>query len=176
VDRQGPGLQVEGRVGAEGEVARIGVVAGAREGAGVDDVVHVGFEGDGLVEEYVGGYADWERMREARAAAVALKPAAPAGDQPGRPLTERSADTSPAGDGTERKRLSYNEKREYDRLPERIEALESEEQALQAKVAAPEFYREGAEAIRTTMSALERVRADLESAYARWDELDSRAR
>ena len=53
------------------------------------------------------------------------------------------------------------EQREFDGLPARIEALEAEQQRLHAVVAAPEFYKEPPDAIRTTLTRLEELQAEL---------------
>jgi ABC transport system ATP-binding/permease protein len=131
------------------------------------------FEGGGRVEEYVGGYEDWRRAKAASGAAVG---------QAGVTLPPR-ADALPdlrgaseAAVAAARKRLSYNEQRELEQLPGRIDALEIEQQDLNDVVAAPEFYRETAETITRTLARLDAVQGELLQAYARWDELDSRAR
>ena len=67
------------------------------------------------------------------------------------------------------------ERREFDQLPARIEALEAEQQALHDAVAGPGFYLETPDAIRRTLSRLEQLQLALVDAYARWDDLDSRA-
>ena len=116
------------------------------------------FEGGGNVREYVGGYVDWLRQRPATPAAVEM----PREPPPKKPKSARTG------------KLSFNEQREFQALPDRITALEEEQAALQARVAAPEFYKEGADAIRTTLQRVEDVRVELDTALARWDELDSR--
>jgi ATP-binding cassette subfamily F protein uup len=75
----------------------------------------------------------------------------------------------------DRKKLSFNEQRELETLPARIEALEAEERALQEHVAAPDFYKEGAEAIRQALARAEEVSRERQQAYARWAELDERS-
>jgi ATP-binding cassette subfamily F protein uup len=118
------------------------------------------FEGGGVVREYVGGYEDWARQRPTPPPPPekpAREPAAP------RPKAARSG------------KLSFNEQREFQALPDRIATLEREQADLQARVDAPDFYKEGAEAIAATLQRVEDVRADLDRAYAQWDELDSRA-
>lgn len=73
-------------------------------------------------------------------------------------------------------KLSYKEKLEFDRLPARIEALEAEQARVQAAVAAPEFYKEPAATIKSTLARVESLREELEAIYKRWDALDSRAK
>jgi ATP-binding cassette subfamily F protein uup len=118
------------------------------------------FEGDGKVEDYVGGYDDWLRQRR-----VAPMPA---------PTTKRpEPGTRNVEPGTSRK-LSYREQREFESLPARIEALEAEQRALNAKIADPVFYSEPAAVIAETVTRLEAIAAELTEVYQRWDALDSR--
>jgi ATP-binding cassette subfamily F protein uup len=118
------------------------------------------FEGDGKVNEYVGGYEDWLRQRAAPAA-------------PGRPAAPKLTAPLPAATPAAKK-ASYREQQELLALPGRIEALESEQQRLAAAMASPGFYKEGAEAIASTMARVAAIDQELLDAYARWDELDSR--
>ena len=74
------------------------------------------------------------------------------------------------------KRLSYKEQRELEALPRRIEALEAEQRALSERIAGPGFYKEPADAIEASLARAEVLQRELLAAYARWDELESRAR
>jgi ATP-binding cassette subfamily F protein uup len=120
------------------------------------------FEGEGRVEEYLGGYDDWLRQRSAAAPspAPAVKPAA----------VPRPSVPSP------RARLSYREKEEFDRLPARIADLEAELARLEAAVASPDFYKETRTAIEDTLARVDATRRQIDLSYRRWDELDSRVR
>ena len=129
------------------------------------------FEGHGRVSEYVGGYQDWLRQRPA--------PSAPEGPRTRRSAgTEATARIGPVGSAgltPAKRRLSFNEKRELAHLPERIDALELEVRDLNAAVAHPEFYKEGAAAIARTLARVEEVQRELDEAYARWVELEPRS-
>jgi len=124
------------------------------------------FEGEGRIEEYVGGYADWLRQRRKQQGksktATSTATSVPAGSAP------------PAAPAQPLKKLSYKEQRELDALPQKIETLESEHTQLQEKVASPEFYKSGADAIARTMARSAAVEQELLVAYARWDELEAR--
>jgi ATP-binding cassette subfamily F protein uup len=127
------------------------------------------FEGNGTVQEHVGGYEDWLRRTRTQAAPVSADVTRP---------RERSASTSASATTTQasvRRRLSYNERRELEHLPGRIELLEQEQADLRERIASPLFYREPAAAIEETMARLAQVEGELTVAYARWDELDSRS-
>ena len=122
------------------------------------------FEGDGRVQEYVGGYTDWLRQRRH------LEPRTPA---PGHLNPGTRAPRAPENRGSAKP--SYKEQREFDQLPGLIEAMELEQQQLNAAVAAPGFYKETAETIHQTLARLAALEQALLDAYARWDELDSRS-
>ena len=123
------------------------------------------FEHDSIIKEYVGGYDDWLRQRPT----AEVPPSLPGPSSP--PVR---GDVPEAFSATTAKRLSYNEQRELVGLPERIEALEVEVQALDERMAGPEFYLEAPEAIRTTVVRLEELRGDLKTAYQRWESLEER--
>jgi ATP-binding cassette subfamily F protein uup len=119
------------------------------------------FEGDGRIEEYLGGYEDWQRER---AATVAALP--PAATPTPEPKKARPVSASP--------KLSYRERLELESLPARIDALEAERARLDATIAGPEFYKESALAIAGVLERVEAVRVELDVLYRRWDELDSK--
>jgi ATP-binding cassette subfamily F protein uup len=125
------------------------------------------FEGNAHVEEYIGGYDDWLHQRTIPAVKENVAP--PRRNTP--PVGAARVDIA----ASVRKKLSYIEQREFDHLPERIEALESEQQRLNAMMAAPDFYKESAGDIGRLMTRLEESRRELLDAYALWDDLDSRA-
>jgi ATP-binding cassette subfamily F protein uup len=121
------------------------------------------FEGDGRIGDYVGGYADWVRERD-KAAARAAGPAAPAQAQ----AQARADSKAPKG-----RKLTNKEKQELEALPARIDALESEQAELGAKLADPVFYqreRSAAAAVHVRLDELERQHA---VALARWEELEA---
>ncbi|MGB7218561.1 MAG: ATP-binding cassette domain-containing protein [Vicinamibacterales bacterium] len=131
------------------------------------------FEGDGKVEEYVGGYEDWIRQRGV--AAAAPQPASTAS------LSRLRGAPTPAGQearatavASPARKLSYKERREFEELPARIEALEAEQRALGVTIAAPEFYKQGAAAIAAALERAEGIERDLSNLYARWAALESR--
>jgi ATP-binding cassette subfamily F protein uup len=123
------------------------------------------FEGNAKVQEYVGGYEDWLRQRPLPAA----KEEAP-----------REKRTPPAGSSSadeaspSRRKLSYLEKREFDSLPDRIEALETEQQQLHSAVTHPDFYKESPEKIKQALTRQEELQKELLDVYALWDKFDSR--
>jgi ATP-binding cassette subfamily F protein uup len=131
------------------------------------------FEGDGRVEEFVGGYEDWLRQRTV-AAADEPAPRSRAGRASGRtteaPTLASTTDAPPA-----KKKLSYKEQRELAALPDTIAGLEAEQQSLSTAIAAPDFYKRAPGDIAASLARLDAIAEELLQQYARWDELDSRA-
>jgi len=131
------------------------------------------FDGDGRVQEYVGGYEDWVRQRlaEKSASVAEAKKSRSAPDEPSNKPVEKPKTTKIE---VRRKKLSFKEQRELDELPAAIDALEAEQRALAERIAAPEFYKEGAEAIKQALARAEALPPELAKVYARWAELDAR--
>lgn len=121
------------------------------------------FEGDGVIQEYVGGYEDWIRQRT------------------GQESTEKtpSPEAKPSTKAVVEKpktKLSYKEKLELEQLPARLAELEAEQARLQALVHGPDFYKESPAVIRETLARLSSLDDDLRQIYERWDALDSMQR
>ena len=126
----------------------------------LDNVVTSTFvlEGDGEVRQFPGGYEDYVRQR-GREAIFGGKA------QKEKDAAETPA-KAPAPAAPQKKKLSYNEKRELESLPERIDALEREKAAIEADLAAGKIY---------TSDRLQPLTDELESAVERWAELAERA-
>jgi len=131
------------------------------------------FEGDGQVNEYVGGYDDWRRqageqnlLNAGKKAGREKKPAAPG--------TAASA----AGKKNEKKhgsrKLGYREQRELEALPQHIEKLEEEQKALFETMSEPSFYQEDGERIAAAKERAEALERELGEAYEKWELLESR--
>jgi ATP-binding cassette subfamily F protein uup len=123
-------------------------------------------EGDGSVKEYDGGYDDYVRQKS-QAEAVELQAAA-----------QQASETKPTASAPAKpvaKKLTWKEERELETLPEKIEQLEAEQSELHTAMADPAFFKQDGAAIAETTSRLEVVVAEIETALARWEELESRA-
>jgi ATP-binding cassette subfamily F protein uup len=131
----------------------------------------VAFEGDGVVREYVGGWEDYVRQSAGAAGGSLAELQVRQATTP----QVRPPVSQPAGVVTEKRKLSYNEQREFDALPGRIEALEGEQRALAGEMESPEFYKSGSDRINQVMSRLAAVGGELETLLSRWLELDERA-
>ncbi len=125
-------------------------------------------EGEGRVGDYVGGYTDSLRQRPApaqsgMAVARASATAVPAAKPAAAPVAEAA---------TARRKLSFKDARELEQLPARIEQLERDVEGLTGAMNDPAFYTRSSAEVTAHTQQLSRVQAELDAAYARWEELD----
>jgi ABC transport system ATP-binding/permease protein len=117
---------------------------------------------EGRLQEYVGGYDDWIRQRDANIDQSKTVPKDKAVKQERRPR--------------ERTKLSFKEKRELEDLPQQIDALEVQRGELIEALNSPEFYKSNnAVQIQAANQQLEGLEAKLAEAYRHWDELENLA-
>lgn len=116
------------------------------------------FDGQGHLNEYVGGYDDY------------LRQASP--NQPAKKTTntKSTSKTSPAS--PQKKKLGYLAQRELDALPAKIEQLEQNIAALQQQLASPSFYQQEKSLVNQVQNQLKTLENNLEQAYTRWQELE----
>jgi ATP-binding cassette subfamily F protein uup len=123
------------------------------------------FEGNGVVHRHEGGFELYRRLRDEREAAAALAARERVVREERKPAGQPAVAT--------RKRLSWAERRELEGLEGRIVEREQEREALGARLADPDLYRDAAAAARIAAD-FETVRAEVEALYARWAELEDR--
>jgi ABC transport system ATP-binding/permease protein len=127
------------------------------------------FEGDGVINEYVGGYDDWQRQRQdIDAEKAASKKAAQEKSE-----LKKEADKP--------KKLTYNEQREVTKLrkeleeiPAKLESMEEEQGALEAKLADPKFYTNSPKEFDEATDRLESLAGEQEAVMLRWEEVEAR--
>jgi len=118
-------------------------------------------DGSGSVQDFVGGYSDWEQYAaERRAAARAAVPAARVESQ-----------TSPRV--TKPRKLSYKDQRELDALPDRLAALEAERTSLEAAISEPTFYERPPADVQRELQRVSDLATQIDAVYARWAELEA---
>lgn len=127
------------------------------------------FEGDGRIGQYVGGYHD---SREQQAQAQPLRQVAEpkASAKAPEPEKAQSEQRRAANSGG---KLSYNLQRELEQLPQKLEQLEAELETLQSQVSDPEFFNQPHETTQKVLSALAEAEQALETAFERWEHLES---
>lgn len=125
------------------------------------------FEGEGQIEEFVGGYHDAQRQRanvqisrDAMAPTVKVK-------------AESVAVKSPVVEQAKPKKLSYKLQRELELLPETLERLENEITELQEKVNDGTFFQQDPKTTEAVLERLAQTEQELEVAFERWEELEA---
>ena len=124
-------------------------------------------DGEGGVNEYVGGYSDWE----ARGGNLSEM-----GQSDGARKRKQSSAANPVTikqqPEVKKPKLSYNERRELGILPARIEKLEQQQSELEEQMSQPGFYQSDYEQVQEATEKLAEVQRQLELAFARWGELE----
>ncbi|PNK63684.1 MULTISPECIES: ABC transporter ATP-binding protein [Pantoea] len=124
------------------------------------------FEGNGDIGSFVGGYHDAQQQRAAykqQKSAQGNKPAAAA-----KPAAEKADGAKRGGN-----KLSYNLTRELEQLPQKLESLEARIGELQAKMSHPDFFSQPHDQTQPVLDALAQTEQELETAFARWEELEA---
>jgi ATP-binding cassette subfamily F protein uup len=124
-------------------------------------------EGEGQWREFVGGYSDWERVRDTVAAPAKAARQAAAKAEP----APAPAAAAPAA---KPKKLSFKEQRELEELPKQIAALEDEQSALNLQLSDPDFYKKNAAEARRVNARIEEIELELLAALDRWEAIESR--
>ncbi|HCH0809093.1 TPA: ABC transporter ATP-binding protein [Vibrio parahaemolyticus] len=125
------------------------------------------FEGDGVIEEFVGGYHDAKQQRD-QALAVRFSTEKPAKKE--KVVEETPKTTQPKNNS---KKLSYKLQRELEALPAKLEQLESDIETLQEQVNDPEFFAKPVEQTQPVLEQLAALEQELEIAFERWEELEA---
>jgi len=119
------------------------------------------FEGDGKIVAIEGGYSDYAAWKQKQS----INPSGRAGKQQkasGRPKHQAA-------------KLGYKDQRELDALPKAIEHLESEKGEIEARFCNPDYFQQDADSFHVDQQRLIELAEELESAYVRWDELESKS-
>ena len=121
------------------------------------------FEGNGVINSYVGGYYDAHKQK-ADMRSFSQQSAS-------KPQTSASAPKTEAKKRSNK--MSYNLLRELEQLPARLEELETELTAMQEKVAKPDFFNQSHEETQNVLQKMAEVEQQLETAFERWEELEA---
>ena len=128
------------------------------------------FEGNGVLNKYVGGFFDAKQQQtNVKATKVA--------EEIKQKKVEESAVEFKAISQPERKRiikLSYKEQRELEQLPQLLEKLEEELTKLQETVSNPEFFQQPHDYTTAKLQELADKEQELDAAFLRWEVLEEK--
>lgn len=136
------------------------------------------FHGNGVVEEIVGGFSDWQHSggkfanldskgvstKESQQAVVP----APAQETASNPVQPQAEKAKP-------KKLSYKLQRELDMLPDQMAEQEALVEQLQEETSAADFYQQDHELVTQKLQDLAEEESKLEELMERWVELEAMA-
>ncbi|WP_112479955.1 ABC transporter ATP-binding protein [Vibrio variabilis] len=126
------------------------------------------FEGNGVIEEFVGGYHDAQQQRQqVLDARKAYEPVKENKKQP----VEQNNKTQAVN--SKPKKLSYKLQRELEALPALLEQLEQEIEQLQETVNDPAFFAKPVEETQPILDSLAAKEQELDVAFERWEELEA---
>ena len=139
----------------------------------LDNVVTqvIAFEGDGKLMEYVGGYEDWVRVKKFEATQLAPNktPSPMKGEVGGGSEKLKSISSSV------KSKLSFKETRELEEIPQRIAALEREQEEITAALSAANLYRDNPAHAKQLQVRTAIIEEELLRLMTRWEELENRS-
>ncbi|OAJ92289.1 ABC transporter ATP-binding protein [Vibrio bivalvicida] len=124
------------------------------------------FEGEGVIEEFVGGYHDAQQQR-------AQTHKARANEKPTKSVKQLEETPKTAAVKNKPKKLSYKLQRELEALPAKLEELEAEIESLQEQVNNADFFSKPVEQTQLVLDKLTATEQELEIAFERWEELEA---
>ncbi|MFH4666662.1 ABC transporter ATP-binding protein [Vibrio cidicii] len=125
------------------------------------------FEGEGRIEEFVGGYHDAQQQRSQAILAREIETK----QSPKTKVVEDTPKTTPVKNTS--KKLSYKLQRELEALPARLEQLEIDIETLQEQVNSADFFSQPVEKTQPVLDKLTALEQELEIAFERWEELEA---
>lgn len=134
------------------------------------------FEGDGVLNKYVGGFHDAKQQQANYFATKAAEQAARQSKKAA--LQEESAvqksDVLSQPHKPRTVKLSYKEQRELEQLPNLLEELEEKITALQEEIGDANFFQQSHDYTSAKLQLLADTEQALEDAFLRWESLESK--
>ena len=128
------------------------------------------FEGDGVVNKYIGGYFDAKQQQIQYHASLAANLQ---NVKKNEPLAIEPVKAEKPKAEQKKVKLSYKEQRELEALPAQMEALEAEMEALQTEVNSADFFSKEASYTQAQLQKLAEAEMALEQAFERWEQLEN---
>lgn len=124
------------------------------------------FEGQGIINAYVGGYFDAHQQQKAAHSAKSV-PTSTA------KLVETKEEPVKRQPTKNSNKLSYHLLRELEQLPKKIEELEERIAELQANVSDVNFFNQPHDVTQSVLQSLADAEHELEQAFERWESLEA---
>ncbi|MDB6096819.1 MAG: transporter related protein [Francisellaceae bacterium] len=115
------------------------------------------FKGNGIIEEHVGGYSDWERYEKSKR----------------KDLFQKKSITKPELNNNKNTKLENKDQQELSKLPKKIESLEKKLAQLHQEISEKSFYEQDPKKISKTLDQVNQTEKELQAAYIRWETLEN---
>ncbi|WGE87880.1 ABC transporter ATP-binding protein [Actinobacillus equuli subsp. haemolyticus] len=132
------------------------------------------FEGNGVLNKYVGGYFDAKQQQENYHATLAQNQLNKRSNSA--EILQKAEEKQPLvtkSEPAKKVKLSYKDQRELDELPAKMEALEAEMESLQAEVNSADFFSKDPSYTQAQLQKLADAEMALEAAFERWETLEN---
>ena len=123
--------------------------------------ITLGLTGSGNVDIIVGGYAEWETKRDRPNVIETLK-------KPGKPVVQSQLVDPTISSAPKPVKLSYKDQRDYENLPARIAAIESEIAKAETEMADSTLYTRNPDRFATLTKQIEEAQLQKDAAEERW--------
>lgn len=127
------------------------------------------FEGDGILNKYVGGYHD-AKQQQANVLAQKQAETKPSKPEVEEPKTDKKQEFR--ANKVRKVKLSYKEQQELAKMPELLEQLEQQIQQLQQEINHPDFFTQSNEVTSAKLQQLAEQEQALDDSLTRWAELE----
>jgi ABC transport system ATP-binding/permease protein len=122
----------------------------------------IAFEGNGVLDEFGGGYDDWLRFSQQREAEK---------------TEEKKLNNKPVVKKTEKaktptQKLSADQKKELESLPQLIDKLEKEQSTINERLTETDIYKEQPDLVKSLQTRLAEIESEIEVKMERWEYLD----
>jgi len=131
------------------------------------------FEGDGVLNKYVGGFFD-AKQQQANYFAQKAEQNAEKQKKVESKKEESAVENKAVSNKPKSVKLSYKEQRELEQLPQLLEDLEEKITALQTEIGDPNFFQQAHDVTDAKLKALADTEAELETAFMRWEALEEK--
>ncbi|MEZ0231310.1 MAG: ATP-binding cassette domain-containing protein [Methylophilaceae bacterium] len=124
----------------------------------------IAFEGNGVLTEFGGGYDDWQRFTQQRAADKSSA----------KPKQENTKSVAAVTPKPQTSKLSFKEVKELETLPAKLEELESAQTEINQQLANSDIYKNDPEKAKTLQSQLAKIDSEIQTTMNRWEALEQR--
>ena len=131
------------------------------------------FEGNGVLNKYIGGFFD-AKQQQANYFAQKAEQNTPAQKKVTPKKEESAVENKSVSNKPKSVKLSYKEQRELEQLPQLLEDLEEKITALQTEIGDPNFFQQSHDVTDAKLKALAEAEAELETAFMRWEALEEK--